>query len=134
MKIAITSGIFDCLDVTHFHLIKEMRKAVLPDGHLYVFLYDDYPSFCMNNKFPIQEYLLRYKNLSYLVPTIERVYKFPHNVQLQSFIKKVQSDPSVDRIIYFDFKNTKETPGSIAVKELKVPVKLIKLPKKYEKA
>lgn len=132
MKIAITSGSFDCLGHKEAHLIKEMRKAVLPDGQLCAILFDDYPVFCMTGKFPVQSYHQREKNLRFLVPEITVAHFTPIGSYLSSEILRYKNKKGVERIIYFGFQGQEDFPGVEEVNAYKIPKKFIKLPKEYE--
>ena len=68
MRIIFTIGIFDVLNEDHFKLFHEMRKASIPGGLIYAFVYEDYPAFKITGKFPIQHYSQRVSNIKYFVP------------------------------------------------------------------
>lgn len=122
MKLAITCGTFDCLNPDHFHLIKQMRKNVVPDGNVMVLLLDDYAAFRVENKFPIQSFGHRSNNLNYLVKYVKQII----DVSPMSYLKAVNdlAQNRGDRVFFFAYSD--KDAGVKEAQELKIPVKIIK--------
>ena len=70
MKIAFTTGFFDILTTREANLIKEMYKAVCPDGRIVVYVLSDLSIYNLTGSFPKQTLELRMKNLRYLANDI----------------------------------------------------------------
>lgn len=130
-KIAITYGDFDCLSAVHYHLVREMRKFILPDNEVVAVIPDDYASFVNRKFFPIQALLHRQNNLSYLVKQILVSYAADPSAIFQSLITGAHK--SGDRLIFVGYDDDKEFPGHEVLRAASVPLRFIKKPK-YEVA
>lgn len=125
-KLAFTFGDFDCLDQTHLHLIKEMRKIVVPNKEVVVVLLDDYGSFVNTNKFPIQDLYRRANNLSFFVKDIRQCSSpDPSAYFLAIIIKAKEAGLQPIFVIYDD---NKDFTGRNTLKDNNVPVRFIKKP------
>ena len=125
-KIAFTLGDFDCINKEHLHLLLEMRKVCLPDNEATVILTDDYASFVINGKFPIQEVKHRMNNLNYFCKNIHicvdknPVYLLSRTIEE---IKRVQAKP-----IFVAYDDNKDFPGREYLKEQNITIKFIRKP------
>lgn len=127
-KLAFTYGEFDCINQDHIRLLKEMRKAVLPDGKIFVVIADDYSCFCNRGLFPIQTLEQRINNLKYFARDFQVSYSGdPSNLYLALM---AEAKSSGSRVIYVGYEDNKSFPGLYTLQKNKVPVKYIK---KYAK-
>lgn len=125
-KIAITYGDFDCLGRKHFHLIKEMRKLVLPDNFVAAIISDDYPHFVNRGCFPIQALKHRINNLSYLVKNIQVAFSSdPSSVFLPMIEEAAKKG---DRLIYVGYDDDQDFPGRKVLSQHHIPIRFIKRP------
>lgn len=125
MKLAITCGVFDCLNAPHIHLINSMRKQVLPDGNIMVLLFDDYATFRLKGVFPTQKYSHRESNLSYLTKYIKQIFNNCLAKDLKNIVNNARKNKDKIYFVAYD----KNDLGVDIAKKLKVPVKIIKQPK-----
>jgi len=123
-KIAFTYGEFDCLNKHHFHLIKEMRKIILPDVFVNAVIADDYPAFVNNGCFPIQDLQHRINNLSYLCKNIHVSYSANPSAVFQSMID--EAIKKGQKLVYVGYEDNKEFPGRELLKKHNIPVRFIK--------
>jgi cytidyltransferase-like protein len=85
-KNVIVIGSFDCLSTEHLKLIKKARKMAY-EGKVIVMLYDDFTSYQIDKKFPVQTTEQRRKNLHYFVDDIQTIMdKEKMSDKLQSVI------------------------------------------------
>ena len=126
-KSAITYGVFDCLKKEHFHLIKEMRKSVLPGTDVAVVVPDDYACFVNNGYFPVQILDHRYRNASYLCKKVIKSFSEKPDALFEFLFQEAQKEGR--RLIYVGYDDEKEFPGKSKLQDLKVPLKFIKRPK-----
>lgn len=125
-KIAFTLGDFDCINQDHLHLIKEMRKIVMPSNEVSVVLIDDYASFVINKKFPIQDLERRANNLSFFIPDILNCYAQDPSGSLQIIIDRIKLSEAQPVFVIYD--DNKEFIGRECLKQNNVPIRFIKRP------
>ena len=123
-KIAITYGDFDCFNVDHSFLIKEMRKIVMPDNKLIAIVPDDYPAFFQKEFFPIQDIKQRMKNLSFLVDEIRICLSNDPTSLMFEVISNLKKQGH--RVIYVGYDDMKDFPGKEAIIKHKIPIRFIK--------
>lgn len=126
-KVAITYGDFDCLGRDHFHLIKEMRKVVLPDNLLVVVIPDNYPAFVNKGYFPVQSLQHRIDNLSYLVKNVRTSFASDPSMIFEEHIADAKK--LGDRLIYVGYDDDKDFPGRQTLSKHNIPIRFIKRPK-----
>ena len=129
-KIAFTYGDFDCLNMAHYHLVREMRKHILPDNEVIAVLPDDYASFVNCKCFPVQSIIHRQNNLSYLIKNVIVSYAADPSIIFQTLIDDAHKDG--DRLIFVGYDDNKEFPGHEILRKANVPLRFIKKPKSYE--
>lgn len=122
-KLAFTIGDFDCINQDHIHLIKEMRKIVMPDNEVVVVLMDDYPSFVVNGKFPIQDLNRRKINVGYFASNIPICYT-DVKLSLESIIEAAKKDGKMPIFVAYD--DNKEFEGREFLKKNGVSIRFIK--------
>lgn len=127
-KIAFTIGDFDCLNDNHLHLIKEMRKIVMPDNEVVVVLLDDYASFIMNKTFPIQSYDRRENLLSYFAKCLRCISTSPEK-SFQVILDRAKGAGYLP--IFVGFDDNKDFAGRDFLKKKGVSLRFIK--KRYGK-
>lgn len=129
-KLAFTIGDFDCINQDHLHLINEMRKIVMPDNEVVVVLTDDYPSFVINGKFPIQDLTRRGAILSYFVKDISAcLTSDPCNV----FDMVIQRCKEIGAMpVFVSYDDNKDFKGKEFLKKNGVSIRFIK--RQYGKA
>ena len=123
-KIAFTYGSFDCLDRQHYHLVKEMRKLVLPFNEIVVIIPDNYVHFVQHKCFPIQSLEHRQENLAYLTKKIVVSYSLDINLVFNKLI--TDAELAGDKLIYVGYDDDKDFPGREFIKARNVPIKFIK--------
>ena len=123
-KVAITFGEFDCLNASHFNLIKEMRKISMPDNKLVVVIPDDYVAFASNGFFPIQELEHRMRNIKFLVDKAQVCLSEDPTNMLDFLIDSIKK--SGDRPIYVCYEENKNFIGKNAIEKHKIPMRIIK--------
>lgn len=129
-KLAFTIGDFDCINQDHLHLIKEMRKIVMPDNKVVAVLTDDYGSFVVNGVFPIQDMKRRQDNLSYFVKDIAWCFAGDYKTSFIGIINKCKAEGLMPIFVaYDDNKNFKDRD---ILKKNGVSIRFIK--KSYGKA
>lgn len=129
-KIAFTYGDFDCLGVADYHLVREMRKLVLPDNEVVAVINDDYASFVNRQCFPIQSLAHRQNNLSYLIKNIITSFAADPSVIFQTLIDNAKK--SGDRLIFVGYDDNKAFSGNEVLRKANVPLRFIKKAKSYE--
>lgn len=122
-KLAFTIGDFDCINQDHLHLIKEMRKIVMPDNEVVVILTDDYPSFVETGKFPVQDINRRRINLSYFVSNIPICYT-DVKLSLESILKHAKEEGKMPIFVAYD--DYKDFKGREILKKNGVSIRFIK--------
>lgn len=125
-KIAITYGDFDCLNSSHFHLIKEMRKIVLPNNKVAVVIPDDYPIFVNRGYFPLQKLDHRIRNLSYLVKDIYNNFSTDPSKLFEWHIQEAKKENI--RLVYVGYEDEKDFPGKKILQDNKITLRFIKRP------
>lgn len=123
-KIAFTFGTFDCLNDSHLHLIKEMRKIVVPSKEVIVILVDDYASFVMDRRFPVQDLHRRQNNLSYFVKEIVHCYTEDPTGSFANILERIKAAGASPVFVAYD--DNKDFPGRELLKTHGVPIKFIK--------
>lgn len=123
-KIAFTFGDFDCINRDHLHLIKEMRKIVMPDNEVAVVLVDDYASFVINKKFPIQDLARRSNNLQFFVKEIMYCYSQDPSGSFQIMLDRIKTAGAQPVFVYYD--DNKDFVGREFLKLHNVPIRFIK--------
>lgn len=123
-KIAFTFGDFDCINQDHIHLIKEMRKIVMPDNEVSVVLIDDYASFVILKKFPIQDLNRRANNLSFFVKDIMYCYADDPSGAFMIMLDRITAAGA--QPVYVGYDDNKDFPGRELLKERNVPVRFIR--------
>lgn len=128
-KLAFTIGDFDCINSNHIHLVKEMRKIVVPDNEVVVVLTDDYTSFVNTGKFPIQDFDRRATNLRFFVQDIRGCY----NENPEATFRAVLQHAKILGMspVFVGYDDNKEFKGRGFLKENNIPIKFIK--KNYAK-
>jgi len=124
MKLAITYGDFDCLNHNHFHLVKEMRKIVLPDNNIGIVLPDDYPVFVNKGRFPIQDLQHRLNNSAYLCKVIHQSMSADPSPIFKKIIEEAISRG--DKVIYVGYDDEKDFPGRNIFANYHIPLRFIK--------
>ena len=125
-KLAFTIGDFDCINQDHLHLIKEMRKIVMPDNKVVVILTDDYGSFVTTKKFPIQDMKRRQENLSYFVKDISWCFGGDSATSFIGMINNAKAEGLTPIFVAYD--DNKEFKGRDVLKKYNVPIRFIKRP------
>ena len=123
-KIAFTFGSFDCLNAEHYHLVKEMRKLVLPFNEIVCVIPDDYSYFMQTKCFPIQTLEHRTENLSYLTKKIIVSRTLDLNLSFRELI--TAADQAGDKLFYVGYDDNKDFPGREFIKASNIPIKFIK--------
>lgn len=123
-KIAFTLGDFDCINQDHIHLIKEMRKVVMPDNEVAVVLIDDYASFVNSRKFPIQDLARRANNLSFFVKEIMYCYSNDPAGAFQIMLDRIKVAGA--QPVFVAYEDDKEFAGREMLKKAGVPVRFIR--------
>lgn len=125
-KIAFTFGDFDCINQDHIHLIKEMRRIVMPSNEVVVVLIDDYASFVLSKKFPIQDLQRRRNNLSFFVKNDSIVPCFGDNPEaiFQAIVDSAKSSGS--QLIFVGYDDNKDFAGREFLKQFNIPIRFIK--------
>jgi len=129
-KLAFTIGDFDCINQDHLHLIKEMRKVVMPDNEVVVVLMDDYASFVNTKKFPIQDFDRRANNLRFFIKDIRGCYSESPEATFAAVLQHARQHELSPVFVAYD--DNKEFKGRGFLRENKVPIRFIK--KSYAKA
>ena len=125
-RIAFTFGDFDCINQDHLHLIKEMRKIVMPDNELAAVLVDDYASFIINKKFPIQDLHRRSNNLSFFIKEIMYCYAQDPSGAFEIMLERIKTAGAQPVFVVFD--DNKDFIGREFLKAHNVPIRFIKKP------
>jgi glycerol-3-phosphate cytidylyltransferase-like family protein len=125
-KLAFTIGDFDCINQDHLHLIKEMRKVVMPDNEVVVVLMDDYTSFVMTKKFPIQDFERRANNLHFFIKDVRGCYCENPEATFAAVLNHAKQVGA--RPIFVAYDDNKEFKGRDVLKKYNVPIRFIKRP------
>lgn len=121
-NISISCGVFDMFHNGHkdlIELLKDNGKKVI------VFLHDDYSVYLNKEKFPVQNYEQRRKNLSHFTNLI---IKCQLSTPADQFIKFFKSNKE-KKIVYVRGDDWKDFPGKGIIDINKVPI----IYKKYKK-
>lgn len=127
-KIIFTIDAFDCLNQSHFHLIKEMRKLALPDGDITAIIFDDYPCFVNNRQFPIQNLSHRKNNLEFLIKDFFPCFSNHPEPAILTLIDKAKAEKK--RLIYVGYEDNKSFIGRETLAKANISMRFIK---KYAK-
>jgi len=119
-------GDFDCINQQHLHLIKEMRKLVIPSNEIAVVLMDDYASFVTARKFPIQDIHRRANNLMFFLKNIKLCFNPDPSLSFGSLIDDAKAKGL--QPIFVTYDDDKDFQGRMFLKEHNVPVRFIKKP------
>lgn len=126
MRIIFTIGIFDIIGDEDKRLFHEMRKASIPGGELHAFVYEDYPAYKLNKRFPIQGYSQRIYNIKYFVRNFRALEFEEPGPSIEEFRKDYRVE---DKFICVMYDNNKDFPGRSTIKKLGIPIKFIKYAK-----
>lgn len=127
-KIIFTIDKFDCLNQSHFHLIKEMRKLALPDGEIIAVIFDDYSCFVNNRQFPIQDLSHRKNNLEFLVKDFLQCFTNDPSPVILALIDRAKKENK--RLIYVGYEDNKSFIGRETLAKANISMRFIK---KYAK-
>ena len=112
MQKVLTCGVFDCLHEGHKNLLDEMMKL----GEVHVLLHDDYSTFKNKNRFPVQTYKHRKRNL--LKYGVKKVYKCTTPTpDFRKFVKK--------NFLYVRGNDWINFPGKEMLDANKIPIKFL---------
>lgn len=123
-KLAFTIGDFDCINQDHLHLIKEMRKVVMPDNEVVVVLMDDYASFVNSGRFPIQDLARRKNNLTFFVQNIQECYSEDPSDSFETIVAFAKLNNLQPVFVAYD--DDKDFKGRTFLKEHNISIRFIK--------
>ena len=124
-KIAITFDSFDVLDRNKKNLIHQMRKVAY-EGKVIVSIFDDFTTYSITGSFPVQELLLRKKNINYFVDSIEEIKdKEMFLENLEDYLEELKTEYGM-KIVYVGYDDNKDFIGRSIIKKMGIPVKFIK--------
>jgi cytidyltransferase-like protein len=133
MTIVITCGVFDLIHEGHLELLEEMKNRYesinvcnsFVEYKPVIFLHDDFSTFQNKNKFPVQSFELRKRNLESLGFVVIKVDKKNPKKEFSRFFKAF----SFYSFLYIRGDDWFEFPGVSVIRKYEIPI----LYKKYTK-
>ena len=126
MRIVFTIGIFDIIEDEDKRLFHEMRKVSIPGGELHAFVYEDYPAYKINKKFPVQSYSHRVRNIKYFIRNFQALEFEEPGSRIEGWRNECGVD---NKFICVMYDYLKDFPGRSTIKKLGIPIKFIKYAK-----
>ena len=115
--VAIVACIMDMTHAGHIELLKLMRKMA---KETWLFLHDDKSAYLLKNKFPVQSFEHRRKNLMSigLVDSVIKVY----DVDPGGYFEFELKNSPEKSFVYVLGDDTEEWPGKKVIEKYKVPI------------
>lgn len=120
VKTVFGAGIFDMFHRGHAELISQMREEAGPEGNVVIVLHNDHSCFRIKQKFPVQSFEHRRRNLESLVDVTE-VVKTKREDPAPEFESIIQS--SGNDILYMRGDDlTENFPGKWMLDKYDIPI------------